>query len=116
MQYFILSGLCKTSSLDIYYGLSKYFDENTKKYDLIGYTDSILQWQSMEWELSVYGKSKVKAFNNESRKTYPLPVGIRNWYIQDTCGDGINPNKVHKIQLSISRCNANEFVCQDGTW
>ena len=104
--------------MDIYYGLSQYFDKETEKYDLIGNTDSFLQWKSTEeqWELGIYGKSKVKALNNESRKTYPLPIGIRNWYIQDTCGDGINPNRIRKIQLSISPCNGNDFVCGDGTW
>ena len=119
-----LRGLCASSSLDTFYGLTEEskLQKSAEKFSFRGFSNSLLKWNEsyQEWQISIYEDKNIYASCNESKSNHPFPIGVNNWYIfNDTCDDIENDQMVgkniYKLPLSFVACNPNQYTCEDGT-
>ena len=74
----------------------------------MGFQNSIIRWNrfARQWKMSIYDDPYVYATLNG---TFESIFGENLWHLtNDTCG--------YTSILSFSRCQTDEFICQDGAW
>ena len=105
-------GLCPTTSFDTHYGWPWFLKDNSTSF--LGFKKSVLKWNGLakEWKISLYDNPYTYATLNGS---FGSVFGTSKWHIFNDSCDEIDQN-VFTSQLSFSRCLADEFNCEDGSW